>query len=399
MNSSDSEKGFFPEEVILQILARLPIKSLYKCKSVCKNWYRIPSQNYFITLYNDISSKNPMILVEVIKSFYVKSSYICVDRFKGVGEFSLDFIKSDRVKVRASCNGLLCCASIPNKGVYYVCNPMTKEYKLLPKTRERPMTRFHPDDEATLVGLGVDMVKGKFNVVLAGFYRPFGRRPLDSFVCLVYDSEMNCWKRSVTSLNEEFTHMNKNQVVFVNGYLHWLTYNCMYVLVFDIENDVWRKILLPKEVVNGCGHRVHLLELDGFLSMVQISDSWMTIWVLKDYAEEEWYWSIIERVDCGRKCILRRTVRLIHYGSRPMLSKALSSLVVMVLWTTLLNAGMFLRNFVLRLENFTVRGSDFNEVVEAFGYEEFPFVGVAADVGGVFTANESSSHLLISLGY
>ncbi|RZC53005.1 hypothetical protein C5167_011858 [Papaver somniferum] len=289
MNSSDSEKGFFPEEVILQILARLPIKSLYKCKSVCKNWYRIPSQNYFITLYNDISSKNPMILVEVIKSFYVKSSYICVDRFKGVGEFSLDFIKSDRVKVRASCNGLLCCASIPNKGVYYVCNPMTKEYKLLPKTRERPMTRFHPDDEATLVGLGVDMVKGKFNVVLAGFYRPFGRRPLDSFVCLVYDSEVNCWKRSVTSLNEEFTHMNKNQVVFVNGYLHWLTYSCMYVLVFDIENDVWSKILLPKEVVNGCGHRVHLLELDGFLSMVQISDSWMTIWVLKDYAEEEWY--------------------------------------------------------------------------------------------------------------
>ncbi|KAI3901827.1 hypothetical protein MKW92_047717 [Papaver armeniacum] len=289
MNSSDSEKGFFPEEVILQILARLPVKSLYKCKSVCKNWYRIPSQNYFITLFNDISSKNPMILVEIIKSFYVKSSYICVDRFKGVGEFSLDFIKGDRVKVRASCNGLLCCASIPNKGVYYVCNPMTREYKLLPKTRERPMTRFHPDDEATLVGLGVDMVKGKFNVVLAGFYRPFGRRPLDSFVCLVYDSEVNGWKRSVTSLNEEFTHMNKNQVVFVNGYLHWLTYSCMYVLVFDIENDVWRKILLPKEVLNGCGHRVHLLELDGFLSMVQISDSWMTIWVLKDYAEEEWY--------------------------------------------------------------------------------------------------------------
>ncbi|KAK3408623.1 hypothetical protein EUGRSUZ_J00831 [Eucalyptus grandis] len=36
--------------------------------------------------------------------------FICVDRSRGVSEFSLDFL-NDRAKVRASCNGLLCCSA------------------------------------------------------------------------------------------------------------------------------------------------------------------------------------------------------------------------------------------------------------------------------------------------
>ncbi|KAF8401284.1 hypothetical protein HHK36_012217 [Tetracentron sinense] len=287
MSSSHLGNGFFPEEVVLQILARLPIKYLFRFKSVCKLWCRLPSDKYFIQLYNELSIKNPMVLVEVIKSLCVKSSFICVDSSRGVSEFSLDFL-NDRVKIRASCNGLLCCASIPNKGVYYVCNPMTREFKLLPRTRERPATRFHPDDEATLVGLACNLSTPKFSVVLAGFHRPFGRRPLNSFICLVYDSETNKWRRSISSRSDGFTHMNRNQVVFASGSLHWLT-ESSYILVFDLDDEVWRKIRLPNEVVCESGNRVHLLELDGCVSMIQISEAWMNIWVLKDYEREEWY--------------------------------------------------------------------------------------------------------------
>ncbi|XP_077226449.1 F-box family protein isoform X2 [Tasmannia lanceolata] len=192
------------------------------------------------------------------------------------------------VKVRASCNGLLCCASVPNRGAYYVCNPMTREFKLLPRTRERPMTRYHPNDEATLVGLVFYPSTQKYHVVLAGFYRSFGRRPLDSLVCLVLDSETNVWRRFVSSWNDEFTHMNKNQVVFVCGSLHWLTQSYSYILVLDLDNDAWRKIPLPDELLNGSGARIYLLELEGSVSVIQISEVWMSIWVLNDYIREEW---------------------------------------------------------------------------------------------------------------
>ena len=58
-----------------------------------------------------MSVKNPMVLVEVSEVSESKSSLICVDNLRGVSEISLDFL-NDRVKIRASCNGLLCCSSL-----------------------------------------------------------------------------------------------------------------------------------------------------------------------------------------------------------------------------------------------------------------------------------------------
>ncbi|XP_022760727.1 F-box protein At5g49610-like [Durio zibethinus] len=280
--------GFFPDEVILQILARLPVKSLFKTKTVCKLWYRLASDKYFIRLYNEVSAKKSMVLVEISDSIESKSSLICVDNLRGVSEFSLDFLR-DRVKVRASCNGLLCCSSIPEKGVYYVCNPMTGEFKLLPKSRERPVTRFYPDGEATLVGLACDLSRNKFNVVLAGYHRTFGHRPDGTFICLIFDSDSNKWRKFVSFQEDNFTHMNKNQVVFVNGALHWLTGSYSYILALDLDYEIWRKISLPDEVSYGTGNRVYLLESSGCLSLIQISDAWMKIWVMKDYERELWH--------------------------------------------------------------------------------------------------------------
>lgn len=296
MNSQ--KDGIFPDEVILQILARLPIKSLFRSKAVCKLWYRLSSDKYFIHLYNGVAAKNPMLLLEVSEVSESNSSLICVDNRKGVSEFSLDFLK-DRVKVRASCNGLLCCSSIRDKGVYYVCNPMTREFKLLPRSRERPVTRFYPDGEATLVGLACDLCTQKFNVVLAGYHRTFGHRSDGTFICLVFDSESNKWRKFVSFQDDHFTHMNRNQVVFVNRALHWLTGSCSCILVLDLGSDIWRKMALPDEVSYGSGNRVYLLESDSCLSVIQISDIWMKIWVLKDYEREEWH--LVDRVSL--RCI------------------------------------------------------------------------------------------------
>lgn len=294
----DNQKGaLFPDEVILQILARLPVKSLFRFKSVCKSWYRLPSDKYFTSLFNQLSVKEQLLVAQVSDS----SSLICVDNLRGVSELSLDFVR-DRVRIRVSSNGLLCCSSIPEKGVYYVCNPSTREYRKLPKSRERPVTRFYPDGEATLVGLACDLSRNKFNVVLAGYHRSFGQRPDGSFICLVFDSESNKWRKFVSVLEEcSFTHMSKNQVVFVNGMLHWLMSGLCYILALDVEHDVWRKISLPDEIKigNGGGNRVYLLESDGFLSVIQLSDVWMKIWKMSEYETETW--SVVDSISL--RCI------------------------------------------------------------------------------------------------
>ncbi|KAJ0980569.1 hypothetical protein J5N97_008824 [Dioscorea zingiberensis] len=294
MSSLDFSNGFLPNDLIVQILSRLPVKTLFRCKLVCKFWSRLPSEKYFIDLYFQTSSKNPALLLEIIHTLRTRSSYVCVDRSCGVLGVSLDFL-NDRVRIRASCNGLLCCASIPNRGVYYVCNPMTREFRLLPRARDRPFTRCQPEYEATLIGLAFDPKSWKFHVALAGFYRPFSHRPHDQLVCLVFDSDTNVWRRFVTCQYEEFTHMNRNQSVFANGFLHWLTYSCSHVLALDLIDEVWLKIPLPEEIVTGgFASRVYLLELEGEVSVIQMLGCWMNTWVLKDHVREKWI--LVDRV-------------------------------------------------------------------------------------------------------
>ncbi|CAN0855250.1 F-box protein At5g49610 [Linum grandiflorum] len=291
---------FFPDEVILQILSRLPVKSLFQARAVSRRWYSLSTDKYFVQLYNKSAVENSKVLVDVTdpSESISKSSLICVDNLAGVSELSLDFLP-DRVKIRASCNGLLCCSCVPDKGLYYVCNPVTRQFRTLPRARERPVTRFYPDSDPTLVGLGCDLSSQKFNVVLAFFHRTFGHRPDGTFVCFVFDSETNRWRKFVSIQDDHFTHMNRNQVVFVNNSLHWLTGSCSFVLALDLECEVWRKISLPDEVSYGVGNRVYLLELDGCLSVVQISEAWMKIWEMKDYESE--VWSVVDRVSL--RCI------------------------------------------------------------------------------------------------
>lgn len=227
-------------------------------------------------------------------------SVILIDnKTGGVSELSFSFIKDDRVKIRASCNGLLCCSSVHHKGIYYVCNPITRDFRLLPWIRERPVTRFYPADaEPALVGLSFDLLTDAYKVVLAGYHRMFGHRPEPAkLVCSVFDSRVNKWRRFVSDDQGDhaFTHMNRNQVVFLNDSLHWMTRSFAYILVLDLNLDSWTRIVLPDEM--GCsGNRVYLLEFDGKLSVVQISSVLMKIWVYEDGR-----WDVIDRVSL--RCI------------------------------------------------------------------------------------------------
>ncbi|CAM8989441.1 hypothetical protein QQ045_009091 [Rhodiola kirilowii] len=280
--------SIFPDEIVVQILARLPIKSLIRAKSVCKLWYKLCSDKYLVKLFNEMSLRNRMVFVEVSDSSpESKHRLICIDYMRGVSEFSLGFL-GERVRVRASCNGLLCCVSVADLGVYYVCNPMTREFKLLPSCSDRAVTRFYPYTEATLVGLACDTVKHSYSVVLAGYHRSFCRRPENTFMCKVYNSESGKWRKFASLQDASFTHMSKIQVVFINGMLHWLAACYSFVLLMDLSCDVWKKILLPLELSHESGTRVYLLQLDESLSVIQISDSWMNIWVLSNYENQEW---------------------------------------------------------------------------------------------------------------
>ncbi|KAJ4820790.1 F-box protein [Rhynchospora pubera] len=286
----NSQIGFLPLDLIIQILSRLPSKSLVKFKSVCKSWYLLISSTHFTQLHFRFSSQTLQLVIQPPDPTDPNSEKLLfIDSSTPSSNLSLDFV-DDCIKVRASSNGILCCSSVKNKGVYYVCNPITREYRILPRTRDRPFTRTQPFYEATLVGLCFNPISFKFTVVLAGFYRSFGQFRGNQFVSNVFYSETNSWKRFEFPLIDEFTHMNRNQAVHDNCSIYWLTQSCTHLLYFDSEIENWGKIALPGEILGTQnGSRVYLLEYEGHVSVIQISQGVMSTFVMKDRNLEKWY--------------------------------------------------------------------------------------------------------------
>ncbi|GJU55151.1 F-box associated domain containing protein [Tanacetum coccineum] len=50
-----------PENIIADILSRLPVKKVINCKSVCKNWHKLVSDSYFVDLHLSRSPASVMI--------------------------------------------------------------------------------------------------------------------------------------------------------------------------------------------------------------------------------------------------------------------------------------------------------------------------------------------------
>ncbi|PKI72808.1 hypothetical protein CRG98_006788 [Punica granatum] len=215
-------------------------------KIVCNFWHRLVSEEYFVHLQNELSVRNSVVLVEVSDSSEsTNMSLIFIDNLRGVSEMSFDFLK-DWVKAA------------------------TEE-------QERPIMRFCPCGEAALVGLDCDLSGQKYNVVLAGYHRTFGHWPDGTFICSVFDSESSKWRKFVPLQDDHFTH-EQEPGVFVYGALHWLT--------------------------GGAWNRVYLLESDGYLSVIQISEAWLNIWVLKNYESEDWNLVARASLRCIRGLVL-----------------------------------------------------------------------------------------------
>ncbi|KAM7271960.1 hypothetical protein ACFE04_031174 [Oxalis oulophora] len=173
MDSMESNKGskrrpsisHLPEELQIEILRRLPeAKYVIRCNLVCKNWYRLISSTCFIQSFlnhhhhhrNNINNKISHFVSQCPKSqqnhfpaFLVKD--------KGIRE-SKSINNIDEVTVVASCNDLLLCRlqrkrgkyCIGTGGLYCICNPLTKEYAILPPTHpitfSRVLVGFDCDD-------------------------------------------------------------------------------------------------------------------------------------------------------------------------------------------------------------------------------------------------------------
>ncbi|XP_010249169.1 PREDICTED: F-box protein At5g07610-like [Nelumbo nucifera] len=220
-------------DVMREVLSRLPIKSLLSCKCVCKWWNFLISDPIFAWNY---VNRNPHLFVSgfflqklLYLQLYPDLEFVTLDgTIDAAPEASLSFINDEKgVLIQHSCNGLLCCSSSrchENDRVYYICKPTTKQYTVLP----RPMA-------TTVFGINIAFDPSKtldYKVVC------ICDSELSSDHCqiTVYDSRTISWRLSGSPFLQ-VEGLLYGRGVFWNGSLHWIGVK-ETSLRFDAEQEL-----------------------------------------------------------------------------------------------------------------------------------------------------------------
>lgn len=257
------------EEILANILPRLPAKAAVVCKSVSKLWLGLISEPHFPELQLSFSRKNPKYIIcpysdssDIVTHLYLMEGDGTIDReipTPGFGNiFSPDII--------CFLNGLICCVNQDEREDMdiHIFNPTTQEIILLPKGS--------PSIDTPSVGLVFDPENNKYK--LFRFFRDSYELEYGKYKCEVYSSDTATW----TAISElkKGPKPNPNcpyypSYVCVGGRMYWMVSSEVefgipdHILSVDM-NENFLRIEFPSAMHEW----TFLFELKGCLSLLRV---------------------------------------------------------------------------------------------------------------------------------
>lgn len=306
------------DELLIETLIRLPIKPANLCKCVSTRFRSLISSSYFVRCYtNHHQINNSFALYYQSKPTFhnmIRPSLMAIDLafgfpiFESPG-FTLSFLSSseqqnqETLQYLSSNNGLiLCCATLRRPIVYFVCNPLTKQWIPLPPPPSnvktvyigficKPQYSCNEDEQG---------IKTSFKVVRIEVVNCESPKQLSGTLKLeIFCSVSGKWTEeffmsSSTSDHELFYGWNYRcpSAVVCDGLLHWDTLSNSGIFTYDPSNGECRTIELPREIRKPVwAFKYCLGESGGRLRYANFSwdDTNYRVWELKDFGNGgEW---------------------------------------------------------------------------------------------------------------
>jgi F-box interacting protein len=273
-----------PEEILLEILVRLPTNSVLRCRAVCQLWRRLAFAPAFLL---DHHRRQPEL--QLISSYRTADGADDFPRLEAVHLQGAEFMPVFRFpeqfrsfSVGASCDGLFVVGQ-------YICNPATRQCSPI---RANPNLGI-----GNLVGLFRHQPSGEYRVL---YWRP-SNLPFDLFDVYCPDEYRvltvgtnKSWRvdsRTLRWRGQRFF----GAPVLLNGSLH-MHWRAVYhrIIVFDTVAETFRYMRPPP--VNP-SHAMHLFDMGGTLAASTNKDgmSGMRIFMLQD--REHGVWAFQYRIE------------------------------------------------------------------------------------------------------
>ena len=319
-------KLFLPEDLAVEILSRLPVKSLTRIKCVCKTWCALIRSDSFISKHLNLNTTNRRVtwndnsngLIVAHDSFHVFPRWHLATQPVNL-KFGLE-TKPDLVL--GPCDGIFCLhwisrtqyERIHKLPIIALWNPATREFNMLPTSS----FDFPPYNSVSdcIIGFGFDRKTKSYKVVQLVCFSVDGGEYVN--YAEVYTSNSGSWRGvpAAEDINVLVCSFTNDAMYTNNGVYHWsLDQNNgdLAIVSFDMGEEVFRVTPLPKKY-NVFPSEYASTRKDSNLTLLNESlavicmyynyqDTWFELWVMKDYnychnkvgvdddPESESYWS------------------------------------------------------------------------------------------------------------
>ncbi|XP_045831436.1 F-box/kelch-repeat protein At3g23880-like [Trifolium pratense] len=288
-----NNQPFLPSELIVEILLRLPARSLLQFRFVCKLWKTLISDPKFANKHLLISIADPSMSHQRLafsdcsyplnSLFENPSTRVIPDRFNG--------LENDQNYLLGSCNGFLCIYD-PHP---YQCNMIMYNPSIGLKSNSSPKIIPSPDWEMLYEGFGYDHVNDKYRV-LAVVEHVDGDSDDEDFgelLTKIYTFGEDSW-RTIQDL--PYAHPIQKYGKYVSGTLNWVAHRWIFptqyvIISFDLDKETYRDVLLPP-TIRDCNDYMcspSLCVLNDCLCLCFVNRTHLVVWSMKEYrVVESW---------------------------------------------------------------------------------------------------------------
>lgn len=279
-----------PEEIIQDILLRLPVKSLLKSRCVSKSWLSLISSPQFVKTHLKLSAENAdyanhrIIFTFTNPCFNLKQCSVSSLMFKPRTVTSnIDYPNKSPYKavwVVGSCNGIICVA-IDEKDIF-LWNPSTRKSKELPPVGVEMKQGFY-----YMWGFGFSESDDDYKVV--GVFCAYGNGCVLESMVMIYSLRTDSWKRIEDfSCGIPFDDTGR----FASGKLHFaatstVEFNSRWNIVsLDLKSEAYGTVEQPDYGESCSSSSLGLL--GGCLSVLcDYQNTRADVWVMKEYGVKE----------------------------------------------------------------------------------------------------------------
>ncbi|XP_074337790.1 putative F-box protein At3g16210 [Apium graveolens] len=298
-----SKHKYFPEQLISEILKRLPVKDVLHCGAVQKLWYSLIRTPMFISLqsnYQKLTSHvNPKYIL--FHNFDTHELTVRFDDPQCEEYCNHAFDLGSASAWYAQSNGLICLSLMfdsehHNNPNIALLNPLAHKFKMPPHSPLSIFTFLETEWKALAFGFLPEVndyvVEQALHTVEIG----------------VYSLNSNSWKK-ICQDKVFVDFMSTNRSVFVNGTAFWVGFNTdvsyQLVMYFDTKTNILGKIKVPNWIAlherqlcnplilpfgQSIAYFVEVEDFDAEEDDEDYKSPHLDIWVLKDDMIDEFSW-------------------------------------------------------------------------------------------------------------